>query len=131
MAILSCKHFFALLAFLFFMGSATALPSSVAMKNYISSCIEFGALDSVLIGSTPMISTSVKVKANVGVCGCKSAVGLYSVYLGEPNRSLRLIEGIIATKFLKSGDIQLPVALTANIAEGKKLTVTFSCQPPD
>lgn len=114
----------------FISGNVSAFQNPVEIKNYISACVDLTPIEQSFVGSMPLIKMDVSVKAHVSQCGCMSSAGLYSVYVGDPYKTPKMVEGIIATKQLKSGQFQLPLALTADVIQNKKLTIVFSCLPP-
>lgn len=131
MAIRKPRLRYLLLAGMLFACSAQGAQNSIEIKNRVAACIEMTPLDRSNLGTLPVVIVEVNIKKSEGECGCMSAALMYEVTVGPPKQSFQLIRGVLGTLNLSSGKIQLPLALSSDLIDGRNLRMSFYCRPPE
>lgn len=114
-----------------FLLSLTAVASdgAVDINNQLSQCSEIKGPKLMLKGSVPVMSFNLVLKDTIADCGCKSALGAFSVYAQRDSYESFLISGNVALE--KEGKKIIPVAADKNLLKSAHLSVSFTCAQPD
>jgi len=121
---------FSFIAFLLVVSCATANEQSlVKLNNQLSACISVSDMQILTDSRIPTLSFNVKIKKSIAKCGCKSALGAYSVFSQMTEYQSYIIGGKIS--FAKSEHKYLPLSAEQSLINKKKLEVIFSCSRPD
>lgn len=120
---------FKLLAVFLFSLTAMADDGKVDVNNQLSLCSEINNPTLITKGVVPILSFDLVVKDTIADCGCKSALGAFSVYAQRDSYESFLISGNVALE--KGGKKSIPVAADKNLIKSARLRVKFSCAQPD
>jgi hypothetical protein len=114
-----------------FLMSITAVASDekIDIKNQLSQCSEIRNPKIIAEGSVPILSFDLVLNKSIADCGCKSALGAFSVYAQRDGAESYLINGKLALG--KEGKKFIPVAADNNLISAARLMVSFSCAQPD
>jgi hypothetical protein len=128
---------FSFILLLFVVSCTTASGQEpVKLNNTLSHCVEISGMKITAEGKIPVLSFDLKVNKSIGECGCKSAVGSYTVYairkgheLGAPEEyKLLLIHGDVSLR--SSEHKYLPLAAEQWLINKEKLEVEICCSNP-
>lgn len=116
---------------IFFLVSLAAVASDekIDIKNKLSQCSEIHNPKLVVEGSVPVLAFDLVLKESIADCGCKSALGAFSVYAQRDAYQTQLIAGKVALG--KNGRKTIPVAADNSLISAAHLTVSFACAQPD
>lgn len=116
---------------IFFLVSLAAVASDekIDIKNKLSQCSEIHNPKLVVEGSVPFLTFDLVLNGSIADCGCKSALGEFSVYAQRDGAESYLINGKVALG--KEGKKFIPVAADNNLISAARLMVSFSCARPD
>lgn len=120
---------YSLLAFLLVSLTAVAGGEKIDIKNQLSQCSEIHNPKLAIDGKIPVLSFELILKESIADCGCKSALGTFSVYALRDSYESHLISGKVALG--KEGKMYIPVAADNNLVASARLKVSFSCAQPD
>lgn len=121
---------FNLVTALFISSCAVASDQeSIEVNNKLSKCISIVKTEVSRESEIPALSFELEVHKPIAECGCKSALGSYSVYSSNEGYRSYIIGGKIG--FLTSSHKQLPLSAERNLINKKELVVEFSCAQPD
>lgn len=120
---------FSFLVFLLLPLTAAASDEKIDINNRLSQCSEIRNPKIVTEGSVPVLSFDLVLKESIADCGCKSALGAFSVYAQRGGTESYLINGKVALG--KEGKTLIPVAADNNLISAARLMVSFSCAQPD
>lgn len=99
------------------------------IQNQLANCAEFRDTKIVLDDTFPLLSFDLKLKNSIADCGCKSALGMFSVVAQRESYASYLISGKVALG--EGGEKAIPVAADISLISGASLDVIFSCAQPD
>ncbi len=99
------------------------------INNQLSQYSEIHNPKLVTDGSVPVLSFDLVLMESIADCGCKSALGVFSVYVQNGSAESYLIDGKVALG--KEGKKFIPVAADNNLISAARLMVSFSCARPD
>lgn len=120
---------FSLLAFLLVSLPVVAGGEKIDIKNQLAQCSEIHNPILAVDGNVPVLSFELILKESIGDCGCKSALGAFSVYALRDSYQSHLISGKVALG--KEGKKYIPVAADNSLVVSARLKVSFSCAQPD
>lgn len=120
---------FSFLVFLLLPLTTAASDEKIDINNQLSQCSEIHNPKLVTDGSVPVLSFDLVLKESIADCGCKSALGAFSVYAQRGGAESHLINGRVALG--KEGKKFIPVAADNNLISAARLMVSFSCAQPD
>jgi len=120
---------FSLLAILLMPFTTVAGDEKIDIENLLSQCSAIRDLELSSEGNIPVLSFDLVLKESIADCGCKSALGAFSVYAQRDSYQSHLISGKIALE--KDGKKYLPIAADNNLITSARLKVVFSCAQPD
>ena len=121
---------FNLILLLLLTSCATAHESpQVTINNHLNACAEIGALEVSAQGNIPTVSFDLKINTPIAECGCKSALGTFTVFAVKEDYKSHLLSGKVA--LMKSGTKVLPLSAEKNLLNSGKLEIDFSCALPD
>lgn len=120
---------FSLLAFLLVSLPVVAGGEKIDIKNQLSQCSEIHNPILAVDGNVPVLSFELILKESIADCGCKSALGAFSVYALRDSYQSHLISGKVALG--KEGKKYIPVAADNSLVASARLKVSFSCAQPD
>lgn len=120
---------FSFLVFLLLPLTTAASDEKIDINNQLSQCSEVHNPKLVTDGSVPVLSFDLVLKESIADCGCKSALGAFSVYAQRGGAESHLINGKVALG--KEGKKFIPVAADNNLISAARLMVSFSCAQPD
>lgn len=120
---------FSFLVFLLLPLTTAASDEKIDINNQLSQCSEIHNPKLVTDGSVPVLSFDLVLKESIADCGCKSALGAFSVYAQRGGAESHLINGKVALG--KEGKKFIPVAADNNLISAARLMVSFSCAQPD
>lgn len=106
-----------------------AKEEAPVINNQLAECVEINSVASDKQNSIPVMSFDLNVKSPISACGCKSALGAFSVYALREGYKSYLIGGKIG--LAKAGKKYLPLATDKGLVGQGKLEVNFSCALPD
>lgn len=117
--------------FLLFVSSCATASNTepVKLNNQLSACIATTNMKISMEGRIPVLSFDLQMIKHLGECGCKSALGSYTVYSQMEEYTSYIIGG--KAGFAKSAHKYLPLAAEQNLIDKRKLIVDFSCAQPD
>lgn len=120
---------FTVIAFFLVSSIAAASNEKINIKNHLSQCSEIRNPKIVTEGSVPVLSFDLVLTESIADCGCKSALGAFSVYAQRGSAESYLIDGKVALG--KEGKTFIPVAADNNLISAARLMVSFSCAQLD
>ncbi|MGV8838364.1 DUF2195 family protein [Cellvibrio sp.] len=120
---------FSFLAFFLMPLVVLASDEKIDIKNQLSQCSEIRNPKLVTEGSVPVLSFDLVLKDSIADCGCKSALGAFSVYAQRDSYLSHLISGKVVLN--NSGKKNIPVAADNSLVSSTRLDVSFSCAQPD
>lgn len=120
---------FMVVAFFLVSSIAAASDENIDINNQLSQCSEIHNPKLVTDGSVPVLSFDLVLKESIADCGCKSALGVFSVYVQSGSAESYLIGGKVALG--KEGKKFIPVAADNNLISAARLMVSFSCARPE
>ena len=101
---------------------------SVKIENHLSSCIAFTDMNRDVVSKIPVLSLYSQISRPIAECGCKSALGTYSIFSQLEGYRFYIISGQVS--FVESELKYLPLSPEQKLISGKKLVVSFSCSQP-
>jgi hypothetical protein len=119
-------------ALLFFLVLSSVIVSSshaMTIRNHLSACISVTNTKISTDGYIPVVSFDLGIHKPLAYCGCKSALGNYSVYSSIEDNQFYIIGGKI--NFLIPEQKRLPLSAEKNLIKEGELIVEFSCAQPD
>jgi len=102
---------------------------SVNIDNQLSECIIPTNIKISKEAKIPILSFYLKVNGSIAECGCKSALGAYTVFAQMEDYKSYVIGGKVA--FVKSEYKYLPLSAEQGLIDKKKLILSLSCAQPD
>lgn len=102
---------------------------NIEIRNELSQCVILKNLSFSKENKIPVFNFDLDLNKYISECGCKSALGFYSVYAFDENRESYLMGGKV--RFLTSSHKSIPISAEKNIIGGRKLVVEFTCARPD
>lgn len=122
------KFSFILLLALTSCATANESPQ-VNINNQLKACADISALEVSAQGKIPTLSFDLKLNKPISECGCKSALGTFTVFSLKEDYKSYLLSGKVA--LMKSERKSLPLSAEQNLIQSGKVTVDFSCALPD
>lgn len=121
---------FSLVFILLISACATANGSRhITVQSDLAECATIENKKILKKGAFPVLSYDLKVHKSIAECGCKSALGVYSVYyLGDGFKS-HIMSGKVG--FLDSSPKEVPLSAEERLISNRDLIVEFSCALPD
>jgi hypothetical protein len=111
-------------------SSATASDSdNVKIENNLSACISISDVKKNTEEEIPVISFYLHVNKSIAECGCKSALGAYTVLSQLAGYNSYILGGKVGLS--ESGHKQVPLSAEHNLVDKKMLVVGFSCAQAD
>ena len=121
---------FNLISLLLLTSCATAHETpQVTINNHLKTCVDISALEVRAQGDIPTASFDLKKNKSIAECGCKSALGTFTVFVVKEDYKSHLLSGKVA--LMKSGKKVLPLSAEKNLLKSGKLEIDFSCALPD
>ena len=108
---------------------ATAKEEAPVINNQLAECVEVSHVKMDKLENVPVMLLDLNVKTPISACGCKSALGIFSVYAMRQGYKSPLISGKVG--LTKSGAKYLPLATEKELLGLGRLEVSFSCALPD
>jgi hypothetical protein len=108
--------------------TAEANEEAIAVNNQLSQCSEINNSKLITKGVVPTFSFELVLKDTIADCGCKSALGAFSVYARRYSYESFLIGGKVSLE--KEGKKIIPVAADKNLIKSARLSVSVSCVQP-
>lgn len=102
---------------------------SVNIDNQLSECIIPTDIKMSSEAKIPILSFYLQMNGSLAKCGCKSALGAYTVFAEMEDYKSYVIGGKVA--FAKSEYKYLPLSAEHSLVDKKKLIVSLSCAQPD
>lgn len=102
---------------------------SININNQLSSCITVTNTAVSENSEIPVLSFDLKVDKPISECGCKSALGAYTVYTIYGDYKSYILGGKIG--FIASSHKLLPLSAEKRLINKKKLAIELSCAQPD
>ena len=123
------QKFQCVLALLIGVSSIAKADGVVLINNQLSVCTKIS--DSKIVKDTaiPMLSFNIQLKDSIADCGCKSALGLFSVSSKRDSYTSFLLSGKVALE--TSGNKTIPLAADYALIDRSDLEVSFACAQPD
>lgn len=111
-------------------AAAIALDTNqLELSNGLAGCSELKGFYILDNSPVPVIAVDVVLKKSIAECGCKSALGTFSVYADRGDYSSYLLGGKI--NLAVPGEKYLPLATDVKLLKSAKIEVTFACAQPD
>lgn len=101
----------------------------VNFNNQLSACVEINGMKITTEGRIPVLSFDLKMNKPISECGCKSALGAYTVFSKMEEYQSYIIGGKVA--FKTSEHKYLPLSAEQSLIDKKLLEVNLSCAQPD
>lgn len=102
---------------------------SINISNQLSSCITVTNAAVSEDSEIPVFSFDLKVDNPISECGCKSALGAYTVYTISGDFKSYILGGKVG--FIASSHKLLPLSAEKKLINKKKLVIELSCAQPD
>lgn len=122
------KFSFILLLFVASCATASGLDT-VNLNNQLSACVEINGVKITTEGRIPVLSFDLKLNKPISECGCKSALGAYTVFSQMEGYQSYIIGGKMTLK--KSEHKYLPLSAEQSLIDKRILEVNLSCAQPD
>lgn len=121
---------YSVLGVFFIVSCATANErESIQLNNQLSACIAVNDVQTSIENGIPVLSFDVQIKQSIAECGCKSALGSYSVMAKMAEYQSYIIGGKVA--FTKSEHKYLPLSAEQGLINKRNLEIVLSCAQPD
>lgn len=123
------KPEFALLLFLASCASADGgdIPE---LENHVSACVTLSGIEKRTgQGGLEVLGLRVDITRSLAECGCKSALGTYTVFAKMDGYRSYIIGGKLV--LAQSGTKLLPLSADPDLIRNKPLAISFSCAQPD
>lgn len=119
------------LIFILLVSSCAAANDLDAIKinNHLSACTAISKTEISTKNEIPVLRFDLEVKKPIAECGCKSALGYYTVHTANEAYKSYVLGGKIG--LMTSGRKALPLAAEPRLINKKKLVVDISCAQPD
>ncbi|MEI8571417.1 DUF2195 family protein [Methylomonas sp. LW13] len=104
-------------------------PESIQLNNQLSACIAVNDIQTSIENGIPVLSFDAKIIKSIAECGCKSALGSYSVMAKMAEYQSYIIVGKVA--FTKSEHKYWPLSAEQGLIDKRKLEIVLSCAQPD
>jgi len=116
---------------LFLVSSCATANSAdtLTIDNQLSQCISIADTKVDTEGKIPVLSFHLQIDKHIAECGCKSALGSYTVFSQREEYTSFIIGGKVG--FSKTEEKYLPLAADQKLIDKRKIVVRFSCAQPD
>ena len=129
MAVQKFKYIILLLMCSCASANSVDIVNTVKIDNQLSQCITATHIKIDKEGKIPILSFDLRIDKDIAECGCKSALGSYTVYTQMDGYKSYIIGGKVG--FVKSGKKSLPLSSEQKLIGKRELIVGFSCAQPD
>ncbi|TCJ12820.1 DUF2195 family protein [Parasulfuritortus cantonensis] len=119
------------LAFLCFLSSCAVAENShyFEIDNKLFACLSTTNIKQSNEGVIPVLHFDLKIHKPIAECGCKSALGLYTVSAQMDGYRSYIIGGKIG--LAESGHRYIPLSAEGALINKKRLVVGLACAQPD
>lgn len=120
---------FSLILLLFITSCASANNDKISFDNGLEKCINFSNITLVENTKIPLLLIDLEVVEPISGCGCKSALGEFTVTSLYDTYESYLITGKIP--LLESGEKHIPISTDSTLIKNKQLNLKLNCSRPD
>jgi hypothetical protein len=103
--------------------------NKVTFNNQLNNCISISNKTITNENLIPIVCFDLNIIKPIGECGCKSALGSYTVFLNNDDYKSFILGGKVI--LLKSGKKYLPITSEKSLINNKDILINISCSTPE